>query len=88
MYGLHARAKSQADRVAEDTQLYQQVHVAENRLSFRTYTATGRLYDGFDLERAADGRKHLTELPVVETPLRTCAGSEGPDGLPCTAKPR
>ncbi|MFD2837524.1 hypothetical protein ACFS3C_16080 [Azotobacter vinelandii] len=85
MYRLNDRARRQPDRVAEDTQFYETVEVESQRLAVRTYTASGRLYDAFDLLRDAQGGKHLIE-PVANLPAeRTCDGEQGPDGLPCTA---
>lgn len=43
MYGLNDRARSQPDKTAEATELYQIVDVEADRLSFRTYTASGKL---------------------------------------------
>lgn len=85
MYALNDRAGTQPDRVAEDTELYQVIDVAADRLALRTYTATGRLYDGFDLVRGANGSR-LTEIAKAGAPVRRCAGKTGPDGLPCTAR--
>ncbi|MBB4630801.1 purple acid phosphatase family protein [Sphingosinicella soli] len=87
MYGLNDRAGTQPDRVAEDTELFQVVDVAEDKLQFRTFTATGGLYDGFDLIRHADGNR-LVEITEAAGPVRRCAGQAGPDGLPCTADPK
>lgn len=87
MYALNDRAGHQPDRIAEATQLYQIVDVEAQRLRFRTYTATGTLYDGFDLVRRADGRKRLDErrdLPMI----RRCVGKTGPDGGGCVALPQ
>jgi acid phosphatase type 7 len=86
MYALNDRAGTQPDRVAEDTELYQVIDVTKQRLRFRTHTATGRLYDGFDLVRRADGGKTLEELQDELIPVRTCRGAAGPDGVPCTAR--
>lgn len=85
MYGLNDRADSQPDRAAEDTQLYQAIGVERDRLVLRVYTATGSLYDGFDLIRAADGGKRLEEVAGLPR-QRRCDGSTGPDGAPCTAR--
>jgi hypothetical protein len=85
MYALNDRADTQPDRVAEDTELYQVIDVATDRLGLRTYTATGRLYDGFDLVRGPNGNR-LTEVSEAAGPVRRCAGTTGPDGLPCTAR--
>lgn len=88
MYGLNDRAETQPDRAAEDTQLYQVIDVAEHRLAFRAYTATGRPYDGFDLVRSADGRNRLVEAGGPYRAARRCTAGTGPDGLPCTAEPK
>lgn len=87
MYGLNNRADKQPDRVAEDTELYQTIGVESDRLMLRTYTATGRLYDGFDLVRDSAGKK-LVEIPEASGAVRRCSGTVGPDGAPCTASPK
>lgn len=56
-------------RVAEDTQLYQIIHLDGDRLSYEAYTATGELYDAFLLTHHADGSRTLTEQ-VPDTPER------------------
>lgn len=86
MYGLNDRAGKQPDKVAEATELYQIIDVDNKRLKFRTYTASGKLYDGFDLERRADGQKILTETDEPTIATRTCKGTVGPDGGACVAR--
>ena len=86
MYALNDRAGIQPDKVAEATGLYQVVDVAGDRLQFRTYTASGKLYDGFVLARGADGRNRLIELQEPMIAVRTCTGATGPDGGPCVAR--
>lgn len=88
MYGLNDRSATQPDRVAEDTELYQRIDVEADRLTFRSFTPTGRLYDGFTLTRAADGGKRIEDLPGLVEPERRCADGTGPDGAPCTAEPK
>jgi len=88
MYGLNDRSATQPDRVAEDTSLFQIIDLEENRLKMRSYTATGDLYDGFDLVRRPDGAKLLEELPDDLPRIRRCNAGLGPDGLPCTADPK
>lgn len=85
MYGLNDRALTQPDRVAEATELYQIVDVDGDRLQFRTFTASGKLYDGFDLERRADGN-HLVEIDEPVIAQRICHGDVGPDGGVCVAR--
>ncbi len=98
MYGLNDRALNQPDRVAEDSSMFQIVDVAPGKLSLRTYLNTGVLYDGFDLDKGADGRNHLTNVAAELPATRHCTGPAqqadgpmpadrlGPDGLPCTAE--
>lgn len=97
MYGLNDRSGTQPDRVAEDSSLFQTVDVSADRLKVRSFLNTGRLYDGFDLVRGADGRNRLEELPDELPTIRRCTGPaqavdapmppdrKGPDGLLCTA---
>ncbi|TBV10943.1 purple acid phosphatase family protein [Stutzerimonas kirkiae] len=85
MYGVNDRTAGQPDRNAEDTQLYQTVEVGAERLEVRSYTASGRLYDAFDLVREG-GRKYLRQPALELPPLRACEGTQGPDGLPCSAR--
>ncbi len=44
-------------RSAENTQLYQVIHVSRDTLNFRSYTVTDQLYDAFDLVRQPDQDK-------------------------------
>ncbi|MHC6226151.1 purple acid phosphatase family protein [Pseudomonas sp. X10] len=86
MYSLNDRARSQPDRSAEDTQLYQTIAVEKDRLRVRTYSADDALYDAFDIQRDAQGRKFLHEPELALAAERYCELSMGPDGLPCTAR--
>ncbi|OWK29921.1 purple acid phosphatase family protein [Sphingomonas mucosissima] len=88
MYALNDRAATQPDRVAEDTELYQRIDVDGDRLTLRSFTATGRLYDGFRLNKRRDGRNRLEVLSDRPIDTRRCAGNVGPDGFPCTARGR
>ena len=47
-----------AKRVAEDTQLYQIIHVDDTNLRYKAYEATGTLYDEFTLQKR-DGMANL-----------------------------
>lgn len=79
MYGLNDRAQRQPDRSAEETQLYQTIDVQGSSLKVRSYTAAGKLYDAFDLERDADKRNHLRE-PVDSLPVAGQVTPQAPDG--------
>lgn len=86
MYGLNDRARSQPDRTAEDTQLYQTVAVENDRLQVRTWSADDQLYDAFDIQRDAQGHKYLHEPKMPRVAERLCNNDIGPDNLPCTAR--
>ncbi|WP_246581463.1 purple acid phosphatase family protein [Echinicola shivajiensis] len=47
------------DRKAYNTQLFHWVEVSGNKLEFKAFTATGELYDAFDLEKEASGKNQL-----------------------------
>jgi hypothetical protein len=49
------------DRSAIYTQLFHVVNVQGEKLSFDTYTATGELYDAFDLIKQKNKINRLTE---------------------------
>ncbi|WP_199555789.1 purple acid phosphatase family protein [Sandaracinobacteroides hominis] len=98
MYGLNDRSRTQPDRVAEDTSLFQIVNVSGDRLSLRSHLNTGELYDGFDLIKAANGQNRLEDVKTALPAVRRCTGPAqvpdqpmpadrlGPDGLQCTAE--
>lgn len=86
MYALNDRARTQPDKTAEATELYQVVDVASDRLKFRTFTASGKLYDGFDLQRGDDGANRLIDIDEPMIAVRTCNGNVGPDGGKCVSR--
>ena len=49
MYGISKG--SYAKRVAENTQLYQIIHIDDKNLKYEAYEATGKLYDKFTLQK-------------------------------------
>ena len=59
MYGI--TKGNYAKRVAENTQLYQIIHVDDKNLQFKAYEATGRLYDAFTLEKREGFPNRLIE---------------------------
>jgi hypothetical protein len=85
MFALADHEGIAPDHVAEATQLYQLVDVEAARLRFRTYGVDGALYDGFDLQHDARGRKTLKPVPLPMQKPRRCRNGAGPDGGPCVA---
>lgn len=67
MYGLQRHPFM--TRQAEDTQLYQIIHIDGERLHYEAFTATGELYDAFTLRKQSGGINQLTE-EVPDTPER------------------
>ncbi len=57
------------DRGAENSQLYQVIHVDGNKLEYQAYLATGELYDAFDLIKQ-DGRSNRLVDRTPKTPRR------------------
>ncbi len=58
-------------RVAEDTQLYQIIHIDGNKLRFEARTAIGQLYDAFELNKRDGKINELVEIkPEIEQRLR------------------
>ena len=62
------------------------VDVEADRLNFRAFTATGRLYDAFTLVKGEDGLNRLIETEETLLAARRCDGEAGPDDRPCTAE--
>jgi hypothetical protein len=49
-------------RMAEDTQLYQVIHIDGMKLRYEARTATGELYDAFVLEKTVGEPNRMTEV--------------------------
>ena len=65
-------------RMAEDTQLYQIIHVQNDRLRYEARTATGRLYDAFTLvKRPGQVNELIDEAPDTPERRRTQEGKTG-----------
>lgn len=50
-----------ADVSLGNTQMYQLIHVDGNQLRYEAYTATGELFDAFELAKRADGSSRLVQ---------------------------
>ncbi|MDO5505659.1 MAG: FN3 domain-containing metallophosphoesterase family protein [Pseudoxanthomonas suwonensis] len=71
-YRLSDEAKRTMAPTAEDTQLFQVLRIDGNSLRYEARTATGRLYDAFEIARDGDGRKVLTEVRAGRIAPRDC----------------
>lgn len=71
-YLLSDEARRTMAPVGEDTQLFQVLRIDPQHLRYEARTVTGRLYDGFELSRDADGRKHRQELTEGRIAPRDC----------------
>ncbi|MBP6799144.1 MAG: metallophosphoesterase, partial [Luteimonas sp.] len=78
-YRLSARARDTMAPVGEDTQLFQVIRVDGDRLRYEARTATGRLYDAFELvgDRAS---RRLLEQPDGRIGQRACERARTPKG--------
>jgi hypothetical protein len=57
------------DRKAENTQLYQLIHVSDQRIEFESFMPNHTLYDHFTIEKDSDGNKTIMEKGL-KTPER------------------
>ena len=51
------------DRLASNTQLFQNVRINGNVLNFKTFEATGKLYDEFELIKKKSGKYMVSKIP-------------------------
>ena len=72
MYLVSDEAAQSMNRNAEDVQLFQTLDFSADRLTYRSITVTGELYDAFDLVRGADGSISV-EDKAPNTPEIRCA---------------
>ncbi|MBN2600770.1 MAG: metallophosphoesterase family protein [Candidatus Marinimicrobia bacterium] len=59
------------DRAAENTQLYQIIHIDNDVLNYKSYTATGQLYDEFDIRKNESGLNIFIDKHNKNIPERT-----------------
>lgn len=71
-YRVSEVAGANMDRIGEETQLYQIIDVAHDRLRYESRTATGRLYDSFELVRGDDGENRLVDNSGSAIEVRRC----------------
>ncbi|MDQ3605593.1 MAG: metallophosphoesterase family protein [Gemmatimonadota bacterium] len=78
MYAI-SRKQAWMQRMAEDTQLFQIIHVQEDRLRFEARTVTGQLYDAFELVKRESSAKYLVdEHPNTPERRRQVVASAAP----------
>ncbi len=66
------------DRAASNTQLYQLISIEGDRLSYGAYTATGDLYDAFDLIKSEGKQKEFIDKAnkAIQEAIELTPGSE------------
>jgi len=79
-YRLSDMARRTMRPVGEDTQLYQVLRIDPQRIAYESRTATGRLYDAFELQRDARGGKRLVEIERGRIVPRDCPRPLSPKG--------
>lgn len=70
-WNAYAEAGAKVVRMAENTQLFQTLTVNQRTIEYTAWLPNGELYDGFVLEKDADGVKTLKDDPVTFTPERS-----------------
>lgn len=71
-YRVSDEARATMAPVGEDTQLFQVLKVDPQHLRYQAFTATGALYDAFELVRDAKGSKTLNEQVEGRIAPRDC----------------
>ena len=61
------------DRVGEDVQLFQIIHVGAQTISFEARLVTGEIYDAFDLVKVEGERNRLVERATDAGPEAACS---------------
>ncbi len=79
-YRLSPEARATMKPTAEDTQLFQVLRLDDKGLHYEARTATGRLYDAFQISRGADGGKQFSEIIEGRIPQRDCPRAVSPKG--------
>jgi hypothetical protein len=82
-YIAAGNARAGLQRVGEDMQLYQVIHLEADRLRFESRTVTGRIYDAFDLEQLADGSNRFVPRAAVDTAETRCRNPLQPRPTRC-----
>lgn len=77
MYLVADQAQRKMQKVAEDTQLFQLLDFGSDVLRYQSFTASGKLYDSFELKRQPDGSKRLLETDAAKLlPQRRCGNPD------------
>jgi 3',5'-cyclic AMP phosphodiesterase CpdA len=72
-------------RVAEDTQLYQVIHIDGTKLRYESRTADGQLYDAFELTKQLGHPNRLLEIPASIPERRRKPAAPATDKAPAGA---
>jgi hypothetical protein len=64
MYGLNSSLW--ADRVASETQLYQNISIDSDLLTYKSFTVNGELYDAFQIKKNKKGVNKFIEAPEIK----------------------
>jgi hypothetical protein len=76
MYELKPKDEQWWARAAEDTQLYQVIRIAGDRLSYESHTARGHIYDAFELQKGEGGpNKLINRAPATPERRRVAPGN-------------
>ena len=51
IYSMNPKYKDHMAKMGTGRQLFQVISIDKNRLTYESYTATGQLYDSFELEK-------------------------------------
>lgn len=75
-------ARNGLQRIGEDMQLYQVIHLEADRLRYQSKTVAGRVYDAFEIRRQADGSTRVVSDAASIGEVR-CGNPQRPKPTRC-----
>lgn len=83
MYVIGDDNNPNMQRMAEELQLYQTIKVSNTRIHFQAWTASGELYDAFEIIQGPDGTRTVTNLFDMDSPIHRCSNPNQPAANRC-----
>jgi acid phosphatase type 7 len=83
MYLVSDDARAEMARTGEDMQLFQIIHLDQDRLSYESRTAVGEVYDAFQIVLNSTGQRRFVDLRPQGTPESVCGNPDLPRPTRC-----
>lgn len=83
MYIIGDEDNPNMQRMGEELQLYQTIRVSNDQIHFQAWTASGELYDAFEITQSDDGLKTINNLIPMDKPIHRCSNPDRPERKRC-----